>query len=79
VNYLTNSSTRIGFKGTPCLPFAQGDAKVEDKKGLVTVDASFSKMAPATQLGPKFLTCVVWAITPEGRASNSENCKMPQT
>ncbi|MGC1449894.1 MAG: OmpA family protein [Candidatus Sulfotelmatobacter sp.] len=70
VNYLTNASTRIGFKGTPYLPFAQGDAKVEDKKGLVTVDASFSKLSPASQLGPEFLTYVVWAITPEGRASN---------
>ncbi len=70
VNYLTNSSTRIDFKGTPLLPFALGDAKVQDKKGLVSVDASFSKMSPATQLGPEFLTYVVWAITPEGRASN---------
>jgi outer membrane protein OmpA-like peptidoglycan-associated protein len=70
VNYLTNSSTRIDFKGTPLLPFAVGDAKVENKKGLMSVDASFSKMSPATQLGPEFLTYVVWAITPEGRASN---------
>ena len=70
VNYLTNSSTRIDFKGTPLLPFAVGSAKVEDKKGLMSVDANFSKMSPATQLGPEFLTYVVWAITPEGRASN---------
>jgi outer membrane protein OmpA-like peptidoglycan-associated protein len=70
VNYLTNSSTRIDFKGTPLLPFAVGDAKVENKKGLMSVDASFSKMSPAAQLGPEFLTYVVWAITPEGRASN---------
>jgi outer membrane protein OmpA-like peptidoglycan-associated protein len=70
VNYVTNASTRIDFKGTPLLPFAQGNAKVDNKKGLISVDASFSKMSPATQLGPEFLTYVVWAITPEGRASN---------
>jgi len=70
VNYLTNTSTKIGFKATPYLPYAQGDAKVDNKKGLMTVDASFSKMSPASQLGPEFLTYVVWAITPEGRASN---------
>jgi outer membrane protein OmpA-like peptidoglycan-associated protein len=70
VNYLTNSSTRIDFKGTPLLPFAQGNAKVDNKKGLMSVDASFSKMSSATQFGPEFLTYVVWAITPEGRASN---------
>jgi outer membrane protein OmpA-like peptidoglycan-associated protein len=70
VNYLTNSSTRIDFKGTPLLPFALGEAKVENKKGQMSVEASFSKMSPATQLGPELLTYVVWAITPEGRASN---------
>jgi outer membrane protein OmpA-like peptidoglycan-associated protein len=70
VNYLTNSSTRIAFKGTPLLPFALGNAKVDNKKGLVSVAASFSKMSSAMQFGPEFLTYVVWAITPEGRASN---------
>jgi outer membrane protein OmpA-like peptidoglycan-associated protein len=70
INYLTNSSTRIDFTGTPLLPFAVGDAKVENKKGLMSVDASFSKMSAASLLGPEFLTYVVWAITPEGRASN---------
>jgi len=70
VNYLTNSSTRIDFKGTPLLPFAVGSAKVDNKKGLTSVDASFAKMSPAAQFGPEFLTYVVWAITPEGRASN---------
>jgi outer membrane protein OmpA-like peptidoglycan-associated protein len=70
VNYQTNSSTRLDFKGTPLLPFALGDAKVENKKGLGSVDASFSRMSSPTQLGPEFLTYVLWAITPEGRASN---------
>jgi len=70
VNYLTNTSTKIDFKATPLLPFAMGDAKVENKKGLMSVDASFSKMSSPAQLGPEFLTYVVWAITPEGRASN---------
>ncbi len=70
VNYQTNSSTRIDFKGTALLPFSLGTATVGNKQGLISVDASFSKMSPATQLGPEFLTYVVWAITPEGRASN---------
>ncbi|MFY9843864.1 MAG: OmpA family protein [Terriglobales bacterium] len=70
VNYLTNSSTRIDFNGTPLLPFALGSARVDNKKGLMSVDSSFSKMSSATQFGPEFLTYVVWAITPEGRASN---------
>jgi len=30
VNYRTNASTQIDFKGTPLLPFASGNAKVEN-------------------------------------------------
>ena len=70
VNYLTNSSTRIDFTGTALMPFAVGTAKVESGYGLSTVDARFSNMSPASQFGPEFLTYVLWAITPEGRASN---------
>jgi outer membrane protein OmpA-like peptidoglycan-associated protein len=70
VNYLTNSSTGIDFKGTPLLPFAVGSARVDNKKGFMSVAADFSKMSSPGQLGPEFLTYVLWAITPEGRASN---------
>jgi outer membrane protein OmpA-like peptidoglycan-associated protein len=70
VNYLTNSSTGIDFKGTPLLPFAVGSARVDNKKGFMSVAADFSKMSSPGQLGPEFLTYVLWAITPEGRSSN---------
>jgi outer membrane protein OmpA-like peptidoglycan-associated protein len=70
VNYQTNTSSKLDFKATPLLPFAQADAKVENKKGLISIDANFSKMSPATTLGPELLTYVLWAITPEGRSSN---------
>src|SRR5882762_3876654 len=70
VNYQTNSSTWIDFKATPFLPFALGDAKVENRKGSMSIEANFSKMSSPGQLGPELLTYVLWAITPEGRASN---------
>jgi outer membrane protein OmpA-like peptidoglycan-associated protein len=70
VNYLTNKATRIDFTATPLLPFALGQARVENKKGLVSIDAEFSKMSPATKVGPGLLTYVLWAVTPEGRSSN---------
>jgi outer membrane protein OmpA-like peptidoglycan-associated protein len=70
VNYQSNASTEIGFKATPLLPFAQGKAKIDNRKGIITIEAEFSKMSPATQLGPGFLTYVLWAITPEGRSNN---------
>jgi outer membrane protein OmpA-like peptidoglycan-associated protein len=70
VSYQSNTSSTINFTGTPFLPFAKGQAKVENKKGVITIQAELQKMTPASTLGPEFLTYVLWAITPEGRARN---------
>ena len=70
VSYPNNTSSTIDFTGTPLLPFAKGQAKVDNKKGVITIQAELQKMSSATQLGPEFLTYVLWAITPEGRARN---------
>ena len=70
VSYPNNTSSRIDFTGTPLLPFAKGQAKIDNRKGIITIDMQLQKMSPATQLGPEFLTYVLWAITPEGRAAN---------
>jgi outer membrane protein OmpA-like peptidoglycan-associated protein len=70
VSYPTNTSSKIDFTPTPLLPYAKGQAKVENKKGIINIDAELQKMTPANTLGPEFLTYVLWAITPEGRAAN---------
>ncbi|HZC44179.1 MAG TPA: DUF4398 domain-containing protein, partial [Acidobacteriaceae bacterium] len=70
VSYPNNTSSRIDLTGTPLLPFAKGQAKIENKKGMIIIDMQLQKMSPAGQLGPEFLTYVLWAITPEGRATN---------
>jgi outer membrane protein OmpA-like peptidoglycan-associated protein len=70
VSYPNNTSSRLDFSGTPLLPFAKGQARIENKKGIITIDMQLQKMSPATRLGPEFLTYVLWAITPEGRATN---------
>jgi outer membrane protein OmpA-like peptidoglycan-associated protein len=71
VNYLHSSgSTPIDFVGTPLLPYAKGEAKVESKKGAVRIQAKFQGLLPATKYGPQYLTYVLWAISPEGRATN---------
>jgi outer membrane protein OmpA-like peptidoglycan-associated protein len=71
INYThAKGSTPIDFKGTVLMPFAKGEAKVEGKKGVVSVSAKFEKLSPAMQYGPQFLTYVLWAVTPEGRATN---------
>ena len=71
VNYLhTNGPTPIGFEGTPLLPYGKGEAKVESKRGAVKIEAKFSGLVAATKFGPQYLTYVLWAISPEGRATN---------
>jgi hypothetical protein len=52
------------------LPKAEGEAKVEVKNGYTAVDANFKHLNPPTRFGTEFLTYVLWAITPDGRAIN---------
>ena len=71
INYHHRSgSTRIGFQGTALMPAAHGEAKVESKQGVIKIDANMEQLGPATQFGHEYLTYVMWAITPEGRATN---------
>ena len=71
VNYNhRGGSTNIDFRGTALLPEARGEAKVESKQGVIKIEARMEKLQPATKYGPEYLTYVMWAITPEGRATN---------
>ena len=71
VNYLHRSdSTRIGFEGTTLLPGAKGEAKVTSERGKITIDAHFDGLTPANGFGREYLTYVLWAISPDGRAQN---------
>src|SRR5580693_1267492 len=70
INYRHRSSaTKIDFRGTPLMPAANGDAKVESKQGFIEINADFRNLQSATRFGPEFLTYVMWTITPEGRAA----------
>ena len=71
INYRPRrGDTRVDFAGTPLMPAASGKATVSGEKGYIKVDARFDKLAPPTQFGSEYLTYVLWAITPEGRATN---------
>ncbi|HET9219855.1 MAG TPA: OmpA family protein [Terriglobia bacterium] len=71
VNYrVRGAPTKVDFKGTALLPDAKGDAWVEGQKGYTEIKAEFENFKPATTYGPEYLTYVLWAITPEGRATN---------
>lgn len=71
VNYQHHSGpTRVDMRGTVLLPRAQGEVVVEVKSGYTELNASFKHIAAPTQFGTEFLSYVVWAITPDGRAIN---------
>jgi outer membrane protein OmpA-like peptidoglycan-associated protein len=71
VNYRNRGgSTSVDFKGTELMPEVGGHAKVDGKSGRLAINAEFTHMPAASILGGQFLTYVLWAITPEGRAVN---------
>ena len=70
VQYPRGVNSRVDFRGTPLLPQATGEAKVESRTGSTRVETKFDHLSPATQFGPEYLTYVLWAITPEGRPVN---------
>jgi len=71
VNYRPrHDDTPLDFEGTSLLPKAKGRANISGEKGYIQIDAKFNDLDPATRFGPEYLTYVMWAITPEGRATN---------
>lgn len=71
VNYRDRTGeTKVGFRGTDLMPNAKGEAKIDPKPGRLAIDASLEGLRPASSFGPEYLTYVLWAITPEGRAKN---------
>ncbi len=63
-------STIVAFEGSTLAPKAKGEIRVDSKTGATKVDATIEKLPPATSMGEGYLTYVLWAITPEGRAEN---------
>ena len=71
VNYQYRSgSSKLDFAGTDLMPAASGEAKVNSKKGSIAIEAEFRDLQRPTSFGNEYLTYVLWAISPEGRAVN---------
>jgi hypothetical protein len=62
--------TKIDFAGTVLQPDAKGEARIDVGKGVAKIDAKFKNLAPPHRFGPQYLTYVLWALTPDGRAAN---------
>ena len=71
VNYEHRSgASKLDFTGTDLMPSANGEAKVNSKRGSIEIDAEFGDLREPTTFGNEYLTYVLWAISPEGRAVN---------
>ncbi len=62
--------TDIDVRGTVLMPKAEGSATVEVMSGYTRIDLSLKKLEAPTIFGTEFLTYVLWAITPDGKAVN---------
>jgi hypothetical protein len=62
--------TKVGFKGTVLMQEAQGEARVESRRGVMEIEARVNHLTAPTRFGPEYLTYVLWAITPDGRPVN---------
>jgi outer membrane protein OmpA-like peptidoglycan-associated protein len=71
VNYRHRSgASKLDFAGTSLMPSANGQAKVESKKGYIEIEVEFGNLDKPTTFGNEYLTYILWAISPEGRAVN---------
>ena len=71
INYKhRGGATKIDFAGTSLMPLANGQAKVESKKGYIEIEVEFGNLQAPTTFGNEYLTYILWAISPEGRAVN---------
>lgn len=71
VNYRRGGPVpQIGFQGTELMQQASGEAKVQNKGNRVEIEAKFVGLDEATKFGLEYLTYVLWAVSPEGRAVN---------
>lgn len=79
VHYRQGGSVKAAFQATELLTGASGEAKVEAKKTSVAIDAKFQGMEEANKFGLEYLTYVLWAISPEGRAVNLGELTLDKT
>jgi outer membrane protein OmpA-like peptidoglycan-associated protein len=71
VNYKhRGGATKLDFAGTDLMPAANGQAKVESKKGYIEIEVEFGNLQNPTTFGSEYLTYILWAVSPEGRAIN---------
>jgi len=70
VSYGAGAISTAELQGTDLAPKASGTVRVAARQGTARLTVSVRDLPPATSFGPEFLTYVVWAVQPDGRARN---------
>jgi outer membrane protein OmpA-like peptidoglycan-associated protein len=71
INYRPRrGNTRVDFTGTDLMPDGEGRAEVSGQEGVIKIEVRLDDLEPPSTFGPEYLTYVLWAVTPEGRATN---------
>jgi hypothetical protein len=70
VAYLSSAPMRLDFAGTWLLPKAHGDAQVTTVPGGLQIEVQLKGLCAASDLGPAYLTYVLWAGIPGGKFHN---------
>ncbi|OGS23616.1 MAG: hypothetical protein A2297_08275 [Elusimicrobia bacterium RIFOXYB2_FULL_48_7] len=71
INYRNlKGSAEIDFKGTVLLTDAKGTAVVRNKSGVMEIKAKFENLSAPVQFGDEYMTYILWAISPDGKAMN---------
>jgi outer membrane protein OmpA-like peptidoglycan-associated protein len=71
VTYEARRTTEVDMVGTPLMPRARGEAEIEtEAAGPVQIRARVRDVTAPAPLGPEYLTYVLWAVPPQGRAKN---------
>ena len=71
VNYRPRrGDTELDMIGTALMPRARGEIEVRGKDGYMEIEGDFDRIDSPSRFGPEYLTYVMWAVTPEGRAVN---------
>jgi outer membrane protein OmpA-like peptidoglycan-associated protein len=70
INFGHASSNKLTMHGSDPMPRAYGELKVQRKSGRIEVEAKVGNLDPAWRFGLEYLTYVLWAVSPQGRADN---------
>src|SRR4051812_2465840 len=70
INFGHAGSIKLPLRASDVMPRAYGELKVQSKNGRVEVEARVNGLDPASRFGLEYLTYVLWAVSPQGRADS---------